>query len=171
MSAIRNSERETQNLVIALFRDELHYRYLGDWSEHEGNSNFEEVLLSAFLSARGTARNRYRERCTNCGWRRTIPTEACMRATDRCAACSGTVFMLLSSASKKMKTWCGTCNPELAKKPKECLEYIVVLDMVHLLEPIHNQRFADRMNTVLPQWKPYRDLLNRLPVGHEDWGY
>jgi len=102
MSAIRNSERETQNLVIALFRDELHYRYLGDWSEHEGNSNFEEVLLSAFLKRRGyIVRNRYRERCTNCGWRRSITTAAFMRTAGRFTARFGTVFMLLSSASKK----------------------------------------------------------------------
>ncbi len=81
---------------------------------------------------------------------------------------------------KKMKTRWGTCNPEaariwinneLAKKPKECLEYIVVHEMVHLLEPTHNQRFIDLMNAFLPQWKHYRDLLNRLPVRHEDWGY
>ncbi|NTW84422.1 MAG: M48 family metallopeptidase [Chlorobiaceae bacterium] len=81
---------------------------------------------------------------------------------------------------RKMKTRWGTCNPqakriwlnlELAKKPKECLEYIVVHEMVHLIEPTHNKHFAELMNTFLPQWKHYRDLLNRLPVRHEDWGY
>lgn len=81
---------------------------------------------------------------------------------------------------KKMKTRWGTCNPEakriwinleLAKKPKECLEYIVVHEMTHLIEPTHNHHFVTLMNTFMPQWKHYRDLLNRLPVRHEEWGY
>lgn len=79
-----------------------------------------------------------------------------------------------------MKTRWGSCNPsagsirlnsELAKKPPECLEYIVVHEMVHLLEPTHNQRFVAIMDRLLPQWQSHRDSLNRLPVRHEDWGY
>jgi predicted metal-dependent hydrolase len=81
---------------------------------------------------------------------------------------------------RKMKTKWGTCNPEarriwvnleLAKKPKECLEYIVVHEMVHLLERHHNERFIALMDTVLPKWRSLRDDLNRLPVKHEEWGY
>ena len=53
MSNIGQPERATQNRVIALFRDELKYRYLGDWTDREGNSNIEEGLLSAFLSRNG----------------------------------------------------------------------------------------------------------------------
>ena len=45
MNEIGKPERETQNRVIALFRDELHYRYLGDWSDRDGNSNIDERLL------------------------------------------------------------------------------------------------------------------------------
>jgi predicted metal-dependent hydrolase len=79
-----------------------------------------------------------------------------------------------------MKTRWGSCNPsagsirlnsELAKKPPECLEYIVVHEMVHLLEPTHNQRFVTIMDRFLPQWQSHRDSLNRLPVRHENWGY
>jgi predicted metal-dependent hydrolase len=79
-----------------------------------------------------------------------------------------------------MKTRWGSCNPsagnirlnsELAKKPLECLEYIVVHEMVHLLEPTHNQRFVAAMDRFLPQWPSHRDSLNRLPVRHENWGY
>lgn len=55
MSTIGLPERVTQNRVIALFRDELHYRYLGDWNEREGNSNIEEGLLSDWLTANGYA--------------------------------------------------------------------------------------------------------------------
>ena len=81
---------------------------------------------------------------------------------------------------RKMKTKWGTCNPEarriwvnleLAKKPKECLEYIVVHELVHLLEPRHNDRFVALMDTNMPQWRSLRDDLNRLPVRHEDWVY
>ncbi len=47
MSSVGQSERATQNRVLALFRDELGYRYLGDWTDRDGNSNIEEGLLSA----------------------------------------------------------------------------------------------------------------------------
>ena len=79
---------------------------------------------------------------------------------------------------KKMKTKWGTCSPtarriwvnlELAKKPPECLEYIIVHEMTHLLEPTHNQRFVSLMNKFLPQWRLYKDELNNLPVKHENW--
>ena len=81
---------------------------------------------------------------------------------------------------KKMKTKWGTCNREakriwinleLAKKPLECLEYIVVHEMVHLLERNHNDRFVGLMNKYSPQWRHYKEELNRLPVSHEDWKY
>jgi hypothetical protein len=81
---------------------------------------------------------------------------------------------------QQMKTRWGTCNPiarsirlntELAKKPKECLEYIVVHEMVHLLEPTHNARFTGLLDHVMPQWRHYRDTLNELPVREERWLY
>ena len=53
MNEIGKPERETQNRVIALFRDELHYRYLGDWSDRDGNSNIDERLLTDSLTQRG----------------------------------------------------------------------------------------------------------------------
>ena len=56
MSDIGRSERETQNRVIALFHDELKYRYLGDWTDRDGNSNIEERLLTAYLTKRGYTR-------------------------------------------------------------------------------------------------------------------
>ncbi len=81
---------------------------------------------------------------------------------------------------QKMKTKWGGCNPatrsirintDLAKKPHEHLEYIVVHEMAHLLEPTHNNRFVALMDQFMPKWQFYRDELNRLPVGHEDWVY
>jgi hypothetical protein len=53
MSNIGQPERKTQDRVIALFRDELGYRYLGDWRDREGNSNIEEQLLTKYLTSCG----------------------------------------------------------------------------------------------------------------------
>jgi predicted metal-dependent hydrolase len=81
---------------------------------------------------------------------------------------------------QRMKTKWGSCSPstgtirlntELAKKPPVCLEYIVVHEMAHLLEPTHNSRFISLMDGFIPQWQVYRDELNRLPVRHEQWVY
>jgi len=81
---------------------------------------------------------------------------------------------------RRMKTKWGSCTPgrstirlntELAKKPPECLEYIVVHELAHLLEPTHNARFVAIMDRVMPQWAFRRKQLNRLPVRHEEWIY
>src|SRR5258708_18513041 len=50
MNAVGKPERVTQNRVIALFREELGYRYVGDWSDRSGNSNIEEELLKGYLT-------------------------------------------------------------------------------------------------------------------------
>lgn len=81
---------------------------------------------------------------------------------------------------QKMKTKWGSCNPqnrsirlnsELAKKPAECLEYIIVHEMTHLLEPTHNARFYKLMDQFMPKWRVNRDQLNRLPIRYEEWEY
>lgn len=81
---------------------------------------------------------------------------------------------------QQMKTRWGSCNPrahtmrlntELAKKPKECLEYIVAHEMIHLLEPTHNAHFVALMDQLMPRWQFCRQRLNRLPVRHSDWEY
>jgi predicted metal-dependent hydrolase len=72
---------------------------------------------------------------------------------------------------KQMKTKWGTCNIvahriwlnlNLAQKPEHCLEYIVVHEMVHLLERRHNDRFTAYMDKFLPSWRNYRDELNQF---------
>ncbi len=81
---------------------------------------------------------------------------------------------------KQMKTKWGACNIEdkriwlnleLAKKPPICLEYIIVHELVHLLERNHNDQFVKHMDQFMPKWRMHRDELNRLPVAHNDWGY
>jgi predicted metal-dependent hydrolase len=79
---------------------------------------------------------------------------------------------------KRMRTRWGSCNIsarriwlnlELAKKPPSCLEYIVVHEMVHLLERHHNKRFRALMDQFFPQWQLHRAQLNQVPL--EDWRY
>lgn len=81
---------------------------------------------------------------------------------------------------QRMKTRWGSCNvaaksirlnSELAKKPLECLEYIVVHELTHLREATHTRRFLELMNHFLPDWQLRRNALNRLPVRHENWKY
>ena len=79
---------------------------------------------------------------------------------------------------QQMKTKWGSCNPragtlrlntELAKKPKACLEYVVVHEMSHLLEPKHGPKFLSLMDRHIPAWRETRALLNSLPARHENW--
>jgi len=83
-------------------------------------------------------------------------------------------------AVKKMKTKWGTCNREakriwlnleLAKKPFHCIEYIIVHELLHLLERNHNDKFIAYMNNFLPEWKHFKNELNKLPVSHVEWTY
>ena len=70
---------------------------------------------------------------------------------------------------KKMKTRWGSCNIkarriwlslELIKKPPLCLEYVIVHELVHLLERRHNRRFVAYMNQFMPEWRIYKEQLN-----------
>jgi predicted metal-dependent hydrolase len=81
---------------------------------------------------------------------------------------------------KKMKTKWGSCNTvakriwlnlELAKKPAICLEYIVVHELVHLLERRHSDRFTALMDGFLPNWRVCRETLNGGMLGHGVWAY
>lgn len=81
---------------------------------------------------------------------------------------------------QRMKTKWGSCNherrsirlnTELARKPRECLEYLVVHEMAHLIEPTHNARFLALLDQFLPQWRTLRDGLNAFPLAHSEWRY
>lgn len=79
---------------------------------------------------------------------------------------------------QRMKTKWGSCNhekahirlnSELAKKPVPCLEYIIVHEMMHLLEPTHSARFVSLMDTHLPMWRERKAELNATLLSHEEW--
>ncbi len=81
---------------------------------------------------------------------------------------------------KQMKTKWGSCNIEarriwlnleLIKKSPRCLEFIVVHEMVHLHERQHNERFVELLTKFFPQWRRYREELNRAPLAHAEWEY
>jgi len=81
---------------------------------------------------------------------------------------------------KQMKTKWGTCNIEqrriwlnleLAKKSERCLEYIIVHELIHLLERLHNDHFIALMDQFMPQWRLLRAELNQAPLAHENWEY
>ena len=79
---------------------------------------------------------------------------------------------------QRMKTKWGGCNhqaghirlnTELVKKPKDLLEYVIVHEMVHLLEPKHSERFMEILGKHYPTWREARAALNELPLTAEVW--
>lgn len=77
-----------------------------------------------------------------------------------------------------MKTKWGGCNSrrkhirlntELVKKPKDLLEYVVVHEMIHLIEPRHSERFIAILQEHYPAWREARLELNELPLAAEGW--
>jgi predicted metal-dependent hydrolase len=81
---------------------------------------------------------------------------------------------------QRMKTRWGSCNPkaghirlntELVKKPKDLLEYVIVHEMAHLLEPTHSDRFIAILDRHYPNWREARAELNELPLAAECWQY
>lgn len=81
---------------------------------------------------------------------------------------------------KQMKTRWGTCNHkhgrilinlELAKKPMHCMEYVVVHELLHLVEKKHSEKFLALMAKHIPKWKSTKDELNGFMLSHEEWKY
>ncbi|MBI5059905.1 M48 family metallopeptidase [candidate division KSB1 bacterium] len=81
---------------------------------------------------------------------------------------------------KRMKTKWGSCNVEarriwlnleLVKKSEQCIEYIVVHELVHLIERHHSDRFTKLMDKHLPNWRSRKQELNSAPLAHDAWEY
>lgn len=79
---------------------------------------------------------------------------------------------------QRMKTKWGSCNrrtrhirlnTELVKKPKDLLEYVIVHEMIHMLESRHNDRFFDLLDRHYPRWREAQAELNELPLAAEEW--
>lgn len=81
---------------------------------------------------------------------------------------------------QKMKTKWGSCNPksrtirlnlELAKKPLQCLDYVVLHEILHFLVGDHGERFVALMDHHMPTWRTVRQILNEAPLSHAEWEY
>ena len=81
---------------------------------------------------------------------------------------------------QRMRTRWGSCNAahrairlntDLARKPRQCLEYIIVHEMMHLLVRSHGEEFRGLMDQHLPKWRHLRDVLNSEPLAHTEWMY
>lgn len=172
------AQQERQSLR-EMVTGESHYvqgrRYRLDVIEHDGpvvislrNNTTLELRVRA-----GTTREK-RERALNQWYRQRLRERIAVLITQWEPRIGVTVA---EWGIKKMKTHWGTCNIEarriwlnleLAKKPAACLEYILVHEMVHLLERHHNDRFSALMDKFVPQWRQQREMLNRAPLGSLD---
>ncbi len=74
-----------------------------------------------------------------------------------------------------MRTKWGSCsiekrkillNLELAKKPRHCLEYVIVHELIHFIERNHNDNFKALLSRFMPNWKTYKREINNLPVAY-----
>jgi predicted metal-dependent hydrolase len=173
---LKEQERETPREYLNL---ESHYfwgkRYLLCVIEHGGSPSI-EVQHSRLLLRVPLGTNQQKMQQIVAQWYRSQMKAAIPPLIARWASVMGVEVSRFYV--QQMKTKWGSCNhrtgtirlnTELAKKPKDCLEYVVVHEMTHLLEPTHNARFISIMDRFMPNWRLRRDQLNRLPVRHEEW--
>jgi predicted metal-dependent hydrolase len=175
---LREQERETPREYIDR---ESHYvwgkRYLLKVIDADRSPSVELAHSRMVLCVRpGTARGRRNEILEE--WYREALREAVPQVIEKWERLLG--VRVKRFFVQRMKTKWGSCNhrsgsirlnTDLARKPRECLDYIVLHEMVHLLEPTHNAHFMSLMEQYMPKWQSHRDALNRLPVRHEDWNY
>ena len=170
----RQSERE-------MVTGETHYllgrRYRLLVTYHDGITEIVTNRSTIELRIRGTLDARQRERALQRWYRRHLK-ELVIPLIEKWQRALG--VQLVEYRVKRMKTKWGTCNAkarriwlnlELIKKPIECLEYVIVHELAHLIERHHNDRFISILDEHLPRWRFFRDTLNSTPLAHEDWSY
>ncbi|QXT64203.1 M48 family metallopeptidase [Tessaracoccus palaemonis] len=172
---LQNADRQTEREMIS---GETHYvwgsRYQLDVS-HAGRVAIEPKGNTLWLSApAGTDADKRRRILDN--WYRRELKAAIPALLEKWQPIVGAEVD--SVVVRHMKTKWGTCqtasraiwlNPELAKKRPRCLEYIVVHELVHLIERTHNDRFIALMDKHVPDWRARRDELNGAPLASEEW--
>lgn len=172
----RNTKRQTPREMVS---GESHFvwgkRYLLDVSKHSGTP---KVLLSGntlWLYSPESSTSEDRFNILDRWYRRELKRQLSALVSEW----EEKIGVEASKVQvKRMKTKWGTCNaamrtlwfnPELAKKTPRSLEYIVVHELTHLLEPSHNKRFTELMDGFLPDWQARRNELNEAPLASEKW--
>ena len=172
-----NEDRETERTYVS---GESHYfmgrRYLLKIIEHDGHS---KVLIDGtrriLLYAKSNATKEQKATVLKEWYRKQLKKEipVLLEKWEKVTGVKANAWGV-----KQMKTKWGACNTEskrvwlnleLARKPKICLEYIIVHELVHLLERNHTEKFIQYMDQFMPKWRQHRDELNSLPIKHEDW--
>ncbi len=173
---LRDQARETPRQYV---ERESHYlwgrRYLLSVVERDTKPSIEHDHRRITLSVRPGSDRVKREAVMN-HWHRSLLHEAVpplIRKWESKLNVTVAGYFL-----QRMKTKWGGCNhrarhirlnTELVKKPKDLLEYVIVHEMVHLLEPTHNERFVEVLEKHYPSWREARVELNELPLAAENW--
>jgi len=175
---LRSQQRETAREYL---ERESHYvwgkRYLLQIHELDAPPTIELKHRKLFLTIRPGSTEEKREQLMDAWYRDQAKSEAekLIQRWEPIIGVHANGFYV-----RRMKTRWGSCNTdaktirlntELAKKPLECLEYIVVHELVHLFERTHNERFRSYMDKFLPSWQHVRRRLNSAPLSHVEWGY
>ena len=163
-----NQERQSPREFL---ERESHYfkgsRYLLRIIEHHSTPRIEikrKPYIDFYIRPNTTTQQR---KCLLNEWYRTQLKNEIPKLIDKWEQCIG--VKVNDYGVKLMKTKWGTCNIiakriwlnlELAKKPLRCLEYVVVHEMVHLLERKHNNHFRQLMDKFMPKWRIYKKELN-----------
>lgn len=175
-SKLRGQARETPRQFV---ERESHYlwgrRYLLSVREKEAKPSVRLTHRSITLTVRPGS-NREKRKAVMNAWYRSLLHETVPELISRWEPKLG--VKVAGYFLQRMKTKWGGCNhrarnirlnTELVKKPKDLLEYVVVHEMLHLIEPTHSERFLTLLSKHYPAWREARAELNELPLGAEAW--
>lgn len=173
---LREQARETPRQFV---ERESHYlwgrRYLLSVREEEAKPTIRLGHRNITLTVRPGSGRAKREAVVH-EWRKSLLHDAVRELIQRLEPKLG--VDVAEYFVQRMKTKWGGCNPrarrirlntELVKKPKDLLEYVVVHEMLHLVEPTHGDRFIALMNKHYPAWREARAELNELPLAAAVW--
>jgi len=173
---LREQARETPRQFV---ERESHYlwgrRYLLSVREEEAKPAIRLGHRNITLTVRPGSSRTKREAVVH-EWHKFLLHEAVPKLIQKWESKLG--VEVASYFLQRMKTKWGGCNPraghirlntELVKKPKDLLEYVVVHEMLHLIEPTHSERFVTLLSRHYPAWREARAELNELPLGAAEW--
>ena len=173
---MRRQARETPRRFV---ERESHYlwgrRYLLTVREEETTPSVRLSHLAIMLTVRPGSNGAKRATVVH-EWHKSILHKAVRELVGRWEVKLG--VQVTGYFLQRMKTKWGSCNhhartirlnTELVKKPKDLLEYVLVHEMLHLIEPTHSKRFLELMNTHYPAWRDARAELNELPLAAASW--